>query len=113
MKGKKTANHFLELEHNVEEVNRAIVQAYESSCPISCQKDPKETPWWNKTLGELRSKVRKLFNKAKRDGDWQTYTMELTRYNMEIRRAKRNSFRVFCENIASTPAAARLHKALA
>ena len=37
----------------------------------------------------------------------------LTTYNKEIRSAKRSSFRAFCESITDTPAAARMHRAMA
>ena len=64
-------------------------------------------------MSTLRAKVRRLFNKAKQYGNWLEYSEVLTTYNKEIRRAKRENFRTFCENIESTPVAARLHKALA
>jgi hypothetical protein len=35
-------------------------------------------PWWNKKLIGLRAKTRKLFNIAKRIGQWYTYKENLT-----------------------------------
>jgi hypothetical protein len=46
------------------------------------------TPWWNKKSSWLRAKTRKLFNTAKRTGQWDTYKEILTSYNKEIRKAK-------------------------
>jgi hypothetical protein len=46
------------------------------------------TPWWNKKLSGLRAKTRKLFNIAKRTGQWDTYKKTLTCYNKQIRKAK-------------------------
>jgi hypothetical protein len=46
------------------------------------------TSWWNKKLSGLRAKTRKLFNIAKRTGQWDTYKETLTCYNKEIRKAK-------------------------
>jgi hypothetical protein len=40
-------------------------------------------PWWNKKLSGLRAKTRKLFNIAKRTGQWDTYKESLTSYNKE------------------------------
>lgn len=55
-------------------VSREIVKAYESNCLSS------------DNLSTLRSKVRYLFSKAKRHGNWQVYTKKLTLYNKEIRK---------------------------
>ncbi|XP_055839079.1 uncharacterized protein LOC129907060 [Episyrphus balteatus] len=109
----RTTKSHLELDHMVNEFSGAINEAFELSCPIKPIKSQRDAPWWSKNLSKQRSKVRKLFNEAKRTGEWEGYTAELTIYNKEIRKAKRNSFVSFCENITATPAAARLHKALA
>ena len=109
----RPARHQLELEYMVEQVTTAIISSYESSCPLKTKTRQKEVQWWNKTLSKTRSEVRALFNRAKRDGNWQRYTEALTRYNRELRKAKRNNFRKFCEDISETPQASRLHKVLA
>lgn len=41
-------------------------------------------------------RVRRLFNRAKTKGDWDTYRNALTNYNKHIRDAKRESWRRFC-----------------
>jgi hypothetical protein len=41
---------------------------------------------WNKKLSGLSVKTRKLFNIAKRTGQWDTYKETLTCYNKEIRK---------------------------
>jgi hypothetical protein len=45
-------------------------------------------PWWNKKLSGLTAKTRKLFNIAKRTGEWDTYKETLTCYNKDIRKVK-------------------------
>jgi hypothetical protein len=45
-------------------------------------------PWWNKKLSGLKLKTRRLFNIAKRTGQWNTHKETLTCYNKEIRKAK-------------------------
>ncbi|XP_044751686.1 uncharacterized protein LOC123311683 [Coccinella septempunctata] len=79
---------------------------------LSEARSSKEAPWWNDNLSNLRKEVRQLFNRAKRDSNWQGYTEKLTQYNKEIRKAKRLNFQAFCENITSTPTAARLQKVM-
>ena len=110
---KKPAKHYLDLENEVDHITEVITSSYENSCPLITKNREREVRWWNRNLSKMRTKTRTLFNKAKRDGNWQLYTESLTAYSKEIRKAKRRSFRSFCEDISETPAAARLHRALA
>lgn len=57
----------------------------------------------------LKIRYVNAFNKANCTGNWKSYAEKLTAYNKAIRKAKRNSFRNFCEEIDSIPAVARLH----
>jgi hypothetical protein len=70
-------------------------------------------PSWNKKLGGLRAKTRKLFNIAKRTGQLDTYKEILTCYKKEIRKAKRSSWRRYCQEINDVPGGARLMKIMA
>jgi len=63
-------------------------------------------------LNDLRKRARNLFNKAKKNGSWDSYREALTNYNKAIRKSKRESWRKYCSDIEETPHAARLHKAL-
>jgi hypothetical protein len=47
----------------------------------------------------IGKKLRRTFNRAKRSIDWETYRKALTDYNLELRRAKRGTFRTNCEGI--------------
>ena len=66
--------------------------------------------WWNQELAEKRRKVCKLFNIAKKSGNWTEYKRNLT--DKALRQAKRGSWRRHCEEIEKTPECARLHKIL-
>lgn len=110
---KSRVKNNMELETAVEELQSCIISAYEESCPIKTATHTMEVPWWNRNLTTLRAETRRLFNNAKRNGDWSSYKTSLTEYNKEIRKAKRSSFRSFCETISDTPTAARLHRAMA
>jgi hypothetical protein len=57
---------------------------------LTCQV---EFPGWNKVLSSLRLQTRRLINRAKITGEWDTYKEALTHYNKEIRMAKRFSWR--------------------
>jgi hypothetical protein len=47
---------------------------------------------------------------ARRTGQWDTYKETLTCYNKEIRKAKRSSWRRYCQEINDVPGSARLMK---
>jgi ribonuclease HI len=100
------------LNHHVNEVNTCIVEAFHSSCKLTAGKAPRSTPWWNDHLEDLKRRTRRAANARKRKGDSGEYAKILTEYSKEIRKAKRAHYRKFCEEIESTPTAARLHKAL-
>jgi ribonuclease HI len=109
----RVPRHPLELENLTEEVTAAIKEAYEGNCPVGSTRGQGDAPWWSNRLSRLRAEARRLFNRAKRTGDWQTYTEALTEYNKGIREAKRRNFRAFCESISEAPETARLYKAMA
>jgi len=55
--------------------------------------------WWNQVLAERKRKVRRLFNAAKKSGNWTDYKRTLRDYNKALRVAKRESRRRHCEEI--------------
>ncbi len=101
------------LESRLAATNQFIIDAYHCGCPLKKTTKRQGCPWWTSKVSVLRKSVRRLFNKAKRTGNWEDYRQHLTTYNKEIRSAKTSSFRKFCVNVSSTPEAGRLHKALA
>ncbi|GBP00083.1 hypothetical protein EVAR_91124_1 [Eumeta japonica] len=56
-------------------------------------------PWWTAEIAELRQKLRKLFNEAKRMGNCTLYKASTNRFKNLTRNAKRRSWRDFCENV--------------
>ncbi len=101
------------LESRLSALNQSIIEANNSSCPLKTTTKSHNKSWWSSKLSELRKTVRKLFNKAKRTGNWEDYRCSLTAYNKKINTAKQKSFRKFSQSAYSTPESARLHKALA
>lgn len=73
----------------------------------------RKVSWWNEELAQLRKKTRKLYNRAKKINEWTTYSETLTEYNRALRKAKRDSWRRFCEDVESVSEAARLQKIMA
>jgi hypothetical protein len=80
-----------DIDGSVDQLQRAIISSYYRNCPAKTTRPPGMAPWWNKKQSEFRAKTKKLFNMAKRTGQWDTYKETLTCYNKEISKAKRSS----------------------
>lgn len=109
--GKEKITCTEELDREVAELNQVMLSAYEDSCPPRPLHRNNEAPWWNQKLEKGRKQVRKLFNRAKRTGNWTEYETQRREYSKAIREAKRADYRKFCEEIQETPEAARLYRA--
>ncbi len=53
------------IEKATESLEKAIMEAYENSCPLSYPRKT-GTPWWNRELERLKKCSRKLINRAQR-----------------------------------------------
>ncbi|XP_045471711.1 uncharacterized protein LOC123678624 [Harmonia axyridis] len=98
------------LDHMAIEFNVEATASADVECRI-----PRKTDWElyiAHLSSDLKKTARKAFNKAKREGSWNAYRLALTNYNKEVRKAKRQSWRSFCEGIDKTAPAARLQKVL-
>jgi hypothetical protein len=109
MKGRIT--NFIDLETAARQFQDAIVFAYNENCPSTVRRNNRNTSWWNQDLAERR-KVHRLFNAAKKSGNWTDYKISLTDHNKAIRQAKRESWRRHCEEIEKAPECARLQRIL-
>jgi hypothetical protein len=105
-------NDFADLETAAEQFQDAIVFAYKENCSLAVRRNNRNITWWTQDLAERRRKVRRLFNAAKKSGNWTYYKRNLTDYNTALRHAKRESWRRHCEEIEKTPECARLHRIL-
>ena len=68
---------------------RRITAAYQGSCPKKAREICRDVPWWSESLDSLRKETRRLFNRAKLTSEWDAYRASLTKYNKELRRAKK------------------------
>ena len=110
--GEKPIRDTYDLEITAECLHNNILDSYYNNCPINIKGTKHQCPWWNDSLAIEKSEVRKLFNKAKRNGEWGRYRSALTIYNKNIRKSKQDSWRKFCEEIDSVSEGARIQKIL-
>ncbi|KAG8175540.1 hypothetical protein JTE90_026259 [Oedothorax gibbosus] len=88
-----------DIDMTVDNVQSAIVQSFNSNSRVASSGLPRRVPWWSKDLGDLRKECRKLFNKAKKTGDWSVYKMRLTAFNKAVRKAKQDSWKDYCSQM--------------
>lgn len=103
------------VESSVNMLTKTLTEAYLQSCPERVPSNRVHQPWWTPELKILRTESRKLFNKAKKnkkDEDWENYRLSFNAFKRETRRAKRESWHSFCEELEGTTEAARLRKVL-
>ncbi|KAJ8914639.1 hypothetical protein NQ315_015377 [Exocentrus adspersus] len=104
-----------QIESSVKNLTKAVVHAYEQSCPVRKVRSRHSVPWWNPELLTLRKKARALFNRAMRtrtNADWDLYKEAQRQFKSCIKRSKRGAWKEFCESIEELPAASKIHKVL-
>ena len=94
-------SNFTDPEIAAKQFQDATVFAYDENCPLTMRKNNRKISWWNQDLAERRKKVYRLFNVAKKSGNWTNYKRNLTDYNKVLRHAKTKSWRRHCEEILS------------
>ena len=104
-----------ELDSIVETLTSACNISLEGSCPLVNVRGKQKPIWWSRELGTYRNACRKAFNKAKSTRqalDWSSYKGLLAAYKRELKRAKRKSWRLFCEKMEGVSETSRLRKIL-
>ena len=92
-----------------------LVETFKECCPLRTRRSPREKPWLTGDLINLGRDVRRLFNRARRKKlsvYWDDYHSKLREYNYKIRTAKRNSWKLFCEQVDSVSEVSRIKKFL-
>lgn len=87
-------------------------EAYKENSPFSIKKIDRDALWLNSRLDDLWQHTPRLFSKARKNSNWDMYGENLTRYNHEIQKAVRSSWRRYFQGIEKMPYTARLQKIL-
>jgi hypothetical protein len=85
--------NYIDLEIAVRQFQDAVNLAYINNCPSVARRYSRNISWCNQDLVDRRRKVRRLFNAAKKSGNWTNYKSNLTEYNKALRQAKRESWK--------------------
>lgn len=100
----------VEMNEAAKSVEEAIMASYHRSCPVQIKTTARNVRWWSDDLARRRREIRRLFKVSLISNAWDHYHRKLTEYNREVRKAKRRSWKKFCEGVESCSETARLHK---
>ena len=100
-----------DIERLNDSTTNAMVKAFDKACPLRrVRADGKAMPWWNEDISKLWKRARKEYKEASRTGVYEIYKKTRNLLNSSIRKAKRNSWRSFCQDIMSMPETSRIFR---
>ncbi|XP_065359422.1 uncharacterized protein LOC135953441 [Calliphora vicina] len=101
-----------DIEIAVNNLTNAFDRAISDSCRPSICRGRKKPPWWTSEIANTRRECRKLFNEAKRLGNWSVYKSSVNKFKNLVRNAKRKSWRSFCSGVEGSSETSRLRRIL-
>uniref|UniRef100_A0A1I8IGM7 RNase H domain-containing protein n=1 Tax=Macrostomum lignano TaxID=282301 RepID=A0A1I8IGM7_9PLAT len=96
-------------------LTETLTAAFEASCPLKAYKGKKSAPWWNPELGNLRRRAKRLHRRAtktKSPADQTTYHEAIHEFKRQVRNAKAQKWRQYCEELEGSRPTSRVVKAL-
>ena len=97
-------------------VNLSFQEAMKKACPLKRKKKRKTVPYWSRELTELRREARRLQRIARRAGNdpitWENYVNARRAFQRALKRAKRESWRSFCQEVEGCAPTARIYRLL-
>jgi hypothetical protein len=64
----RRARNFSDIDSTASQLNDAMLDAYQSNCPIHLRSGPGTVTWWSKELEIKKRRTRRLFKRAKKKG---------------------------------------------
>ncbi|XP_065366817.1 uncharacterized protein LOC135959717 [Calliphora vicina] len=106
----------IENRDDIEVAVEALTEAFQSATNLACKpnicRGRNKPPWWNPEIAHARRACRKLFNEAKRLGNWPEYKSSVNHFKNLTRNAKRKAWRDFCSGVEGSSETNRLRKIL-
>jgi len=105
-----------EIEERVTTVSKILREAQLKSCPLKkVRSNGRTVSWWTPGLTSLRSLARRLYRYTRpgiTDQNWIAYCDARNRFNRELRKAKKQSWRKYCGTVEEFSAASQLYHIL-
>jgi ribonuclease HI len=105
----------VEIDEAVEKVTGALNDSFKMACPRSFASSESGKRWFDGRLRRMRAESRRLWNAARAANTppaWNAYKEAFNGYKKACNKARKESWRNFCESISDTHEASRLRKAL-
>ena len=86
----------------VERVSESLLNAAKLSVPVTKETLFRPNSWWNKEIGKIvrkRKRLRKKWQRSRSPKDFMEYKKFNKLLNINIRNSKRNSYRNFCTSL--------------
>jgi len=112
-----TESHsILDIDKRATGIADILRMAFNEACPWKTLKPGfKPVKWWSAELSAIRRescRLYRLYASSKAPEDWCHYKICRNHFKAASRKAKRESWKQFCESIKGTPEAARVAKIL-
>jgi ribonuclease HI len=104
-----------EIDVFAEKLTDLMTKAFKVACPVKAVKQAVPTPWWNNELSSLRKAARNKLRKAKKtnsEQSWKDYNESQKLFKGEIRKAKKLSWRTYCQSMESITETAKISQLL-
>jgi ribonuclease HI len=98
------------LDDAVIDLTKSLILSYEENCPLRKTNERKNTPWYTSALFEIKRANNRAWNN--RRSNPAALLNSRKEYKSACRKAKRKSWREFCESAEGIAPTARLHKIL-
>ena len=102
----------LDLELAIDEMHQSILLPHYHNFKPRLAGSPRKVPWQFAELSKFRAHTIRPFNRGKMTDDWDSYRKALTRYNIAIKKAKRQLWSKYCQRIDQISHDTRLMKVL-
>lgn len=111
----------VELDKKVMAVSKALTSSFEIACPLPGKSRRQNRPWWNKDIATTIRDVNKKWNRCKKVDTadpnyselWNEYKEGKRQLCYKIRKAKKESWKSYCETMDDSQEASRLRRILA
>ncbi len=104
-----------ELDKEVNSLQNIIIEFYEAACPLHKHKSGQSIPYYTSEIRNLRTKMRKAFNKARSPrstGTWEEFYALQRKYKSELSKKEKISWREQCSYVDNLRDQSKMFKIL-
>ena len=103
------------LEEITQRLTDSVQESFHVSCKLTMCKKGRKPPWWNNSLGILKREAMRWKRRFRRNPSDENKTEKknaLRQYTKEVHRAKRDHWKIFCQEMMTLSATGRISRIL-